>query len=90
MKTQGSLPNDEAGLKLLYDFHAGGLIRLRRVNACKQMPTHVDRRRQKLQLETKSLDKAARKESDGVVAPRNTLHFFSHNRDATRAVLILQ
>lgn len=59
VKTQGSLPNVEAGLKLLYGLFAGGLIRLRRVNAWKQMPALVDRRRQELGLDTKRLDKAA-------------------------------
>lgn len=58
VKTQGSLPNIEAGLKLLYGLFAGGLIHLRRIDGWRQFPSIVARRRKELGL-VKELDKAA-------------------------------
>jgi len=58
VKTQGSLPNVEAGLKLLYGLFAGGLIQLRRVDGWRGLPAIVERRRRQLGL-VKPLDKAA-------------------------------
>ncbi len=58
VKTQGSLPNVEAGLKLLYGLFAGGLIHLRSIDGWRQFPTIVARRRKQLGL-VKELDSAA-------------------------------
>jgi transposase-like protein len=58
VKTQGSLPNVEAGLKLLYGLFAGGLIHLRSMDGWRQFPTLVARRRKELGL-VKDLDNAA-------------------------------
>lgn len=59
VKTQGSLPNIEAGLKLLYGLFAGGLIHLRSIDGWRQFPAIVARRRQELGLVKEKLDKAA-------------------------------
>ena len=58
VKTQGSLPNVDAGLKLLYGLFAGGLIQLRRVNGWRGLPAVVEKRRREQGL-VKQLDKAA-------------------------------
>jgi len=58
VKTQGSLPNVDAGLKLLYGLFAAGLIQLRRVDGWHQLPAIVERRRRKLGL-VKQFDEAA-------------------------------
>ena len=58
VKTQGSLPNIDAGLKLLYGLFAGGLIHLRRVDGWRGLPAVVEKRRKELGL-MKNLDKAA-------------------------------
>ena len=58
VKTQGSLPNVDAGLKLLYGLFAGGLIQLRRVDGWPQLPAIVERRRRELGL-VKQLDQVA-------------------------------
>lgn len=58
VKTQGSLPNVDAGLKLLYGLFAGGLIQLRRVDGWRGLPAVVEKRRRELGL-IKILDKAA-------------------------------
>jgi transposase-like protein len=58
VKTQGSLPNIDAGLKLLYGLFAGGLIQLRRVNGWRGLPALVEKRRREQGL-VKQLDKAA-------------------------------
>jgi len=58
VKTQGSLPNADAGLKLLYGLFAGGLIQLRRVDGWRDLPGIVEKRRRELGL-VQRLDKAA-------------------------------
>lgn len=58
VKTQGSLPNIDAGLKLLYGLFAGGLIHLRRVDGWRGLPAVVEKRRKELGL-MKKIDKAA-------------------------------
>lgn len=52
-KTQGSLPNSDAGLKLLFGLFAGGLIPLRRINGYKDLPTAVLKQRLELDLSEK-------------------------------------
>jgi putative transposase len=58
VKTQGSFPNAEAGLKLLYGMCAAGVVLLRRIDAWKQLPAVVSAMRMKHGL-TKPLDIAA-------------------------------
>lgn len=58
VKTQGSLPNVDAGLKLLYGLFAGGLIQLRSIDGWQRLPAVVQRRRIELGL-IQPLDKAA-------------------------------
>lgn len=58
VKTQGSLPNTDAGLKLLYGLFAGGLINLRRMDGWRDMPDLVHTLRLKHGL-LKILDKVA-------------------------------
>lgn len=45
VKTQGSLPNTEAGLKLLYGLFAAGLIALRRIDGWRDLGVAVHSRR---------------------------------------------
>lgn len=58
VKTQGSLPNVDAGLKLLFGLFAGGLIHLRRIDGWRELPAIVAKRRSELGL-IKQLDQAA-------------------------------
>ncbi len=58
VKTQGSLPNAEAGLKLLYGLHAVGAITLRRMHGWRELPSVVKKLRQKHGL-LKALDSVA-------------------------------
>jgi putative transposase len=50
VKTQGSLPNVAAGLKLLYGLVAGGAIKLNRIFGWKELPTVVQAKRASLGL----------------------------------------
>lgn len=45
VKTQGSLPTEDAALVLLFGLVASGQIRLRRVNGWRQIPAVLSRRR---------------------------------------------
>ncbi len=58
VKTQGSFPNADAGLKLLYGMCAAGVVLLRRIDGWKQLPDVVYARRVKHGL-VKPLDVAA-------------------------------
>ena len=58
VKTQGSFPNADAGLKLLYGMCAAGVVLLRRIDGWKQLPAVVSAMRVKHGL-TKPLDIAA-------------------------------
>ena len=58
VKTQGSFPNADAGLKLLYGMCAAGVVLLRRIDGWKQLPDVVYATRVKHGL-IKSLDIAA-------------------------------
>lgn len=58
VKTQGSLPNSEAGLKLLFGLFASGLIPLRRMTGWKELGAAVALRRQERGL-LQSLDQVA-------------------------------
>jgi transposase-like protein len=58
VKTQGSFPNADAGLKLLYGMCAAGVVLLRRIHGWKELPDVVYARRVKHGL-IKSLDIAA-------------------------------
>jgi putative transposase len=58
VKTQGSLPNAEAGLRLLYGLFVSGLITLRRIDGWKELAVVVHTKRMKHGL-IKQLDQAA-------------------------------
>jgi transposase-like protein len=58
VKTQASLPNTAAGLKLLYGLFAGGLIHLRTITGWRELPAIVQTLRSKHGL-LKTLDNAA-------------------------------
>ena len=58
VKTQGSLPNSEAGLKLLFGLFASGLITLRRISGHRELAAVVARKREERGLK-KTLDKVA-------------------------------
>lgn len=58
VKTQGSLPNAEAGLKLLYGICAAGVVLLRRIDGWKHMPSTVYAKRVEQGL-IEPLDEAA-------------------------------
>lgn len=58
VKTQGSLPTTDAALKLLFGLFASGLISMRRIDACREMPSAVAKKRIEMGL-AKALDKAA-------------------------------
>ena len=45
MKTQGSLPTEDAALVLLFGLVASGQIRLRRVDGWRQIPAVLTQRR---------------------------------------------
>jgi transposase-like protein len=46
VKTQGSLPSSEAGLKLLFGLFASGLITLRRISGHRELAAVVARKRE--------------------------------------------
>jgi transposase-like protein len=58
VKTQGSLPNTDAGLKLLFGLFACGLISMRRIHGWRELPAAVAYKRAQVGL-IKSLDKVA-------------------------------
>ena len=58
VKTQGSFPNADAGLKLLYGMCAAGVVLLRRIDGWKQLPAVVSAMRMKHGL-IQALDIAA-------------------------------
>ena len=58
VKTQGSFPNADAGLKLLYGICAAGIVLLRRIDGCNQMPYTVYAKRIEQGL-IKPIDEAA-------------------------------
>lgn len=58
VKTQGSLPNTDAGLKLLFGLFACGLISMRRIHGWRELPTAIAHKRAQMGL-IKSLDKVA-------------------------------
>jgi putative transposase len=58
VKTQGSLPNADAGLRLLYGLFVSGLITLRRIDAWKELAIVVHAKRMEHGL-IKQLDQAA-------------------------------
>jgi len=58
VKTQGSLPNAEAGLRLLYGLFVSGLITLRRIDGWKELAVVVHAKRMKHGL-INQLDQAA-------------------------------
>lgn len=58
VKTQGSLPNSDAGLKLLFGLFALGQISMRRIAGWKELPTLAASKRLEMGL-TKPLERAA-------------------------------
>jgi len=58
VKTQGSLPNTDAGLKLLFGLFACGLISMRRIHGWRDLPATVAYKRTQMGL-IKLLDKVA-------------------------------
>lgn len=61
VKTQGSLPNSDAGLKLLFGLFAAGIINLQRINGWSELARAVFEKRGKLNLlnSEKTVDFAA-------------------------------
>ncbi len=70
VKTQGSLPNTDAGLKLLFGLFACGLISMQRIHGWRDLPAAVAQKRAQMGLiktsdnvnksgDSKGLDKAA-------------------------------
>lgn len=58
VKTQGSLPSTDAGLKLLYGLFASGMITMNKIGGHKEMSQTATKKRYELGL-IKALDKAA-------------------------------
>lgn len=50
VKTQGSLPNTDAGLKLLFGLFASGLVTLRRIDGWKDLPNAAAVKRREMGL----------------------------------------
>jgi len=50
VKTQGSLPNTDAGLKLLFGLFACGLVSMRRIHGWRELPAAVAQKRMQMGL----------------------------------------
>jgi len=50
VKTQGSLPNTEAGLKLLFGLFTCGLVSMRRLDGWRELPAAVAQKRAQMGL----------------------------------------